>query len=196
MAERCPWCANDPLYIAYHDHEWGRPEAEGRALFEKLVLDGFQAGLSWLTILRKRENFRRRFAGFEPEVLARWGEAEVRAALADSGIVRHRGKIEAAIAAARACLEIEAREGFARFLWRFVDFRPIQNAWEHPGEVPDQTPVSREMSKALRAAGFRYCGPVIVYAFMQASGLVNDHLVGCPARAACAAEGARFTLRR
>ena len=193
MRERCGWCGTDPLYIAYHDREWGRPETDSRALFEKLVLDGFQAGLSWLTTLRKRENDRAALAGLDPARLARWGEAEVARALADPGIVRHRGKIEAAVTNARAWAEIEAREGFDRFLWRFVDYHPRQNAWEALSEVPAETPLSREMSKALKAAGFRFCGPTIVYAFVQATGLVNDHLVSCPQHAACAAEALRVS---
>ena len=194
MGERCDWCGTDPLYVDYHDREWGRPETDSRALFEKLVLDGFQAGLSWLTILRKRESFRASFEGFEPERIARWGEAEVSRALADPGIIRHRGKIEATVSNARAWLEIEAREGFDRFLWQFADFRPRQNAWKSLSEVPADTPMSREMSKALRAAGFRFCGPTIVYAFAQAVGMVNDHLVSCPQHEQCAAEEVR--LRR
>ncbi len=195
MGQRCAWCGTDPLYVAYHDREWGRPETGSRALFEKLVLDGFQAGLSWLTILRKRENFRAAFAQFDPERLARWGEAEVARALADPGIVRHRGKVEAAVLNARAWHEIEAREGFDRFLWRFVDFRPHQNAWARQAEVPAETPLSRELSKALRARGFRFCGPTIVYAFAQAVGMVNDHLAGCPQHAECADEAARLAWR-
>ncbi|MGM0585092.1 MAG: DNA-3-methyladenine glycosylase I [Pseudomonadota bacterium] len=179
MAERCPWCGADPRYVAYHDAEWGVPERDSRALFEKLVLDGFQAGLAWITILRKREAFRARFAGFDPVRLARWGEPEIAAALADPGIVRHRGKIEAAVTGARAWLEIEADQGFSRFLWDFVDHRPLQNRFGSPAEVPAETPLSREVSKALRARGFRFCGPTITYAFMQATGLVNDHLTGC-----------------
>lgn len=190
--KRCAWCGTDPLYVAYHDREWGRPETDSRALFEKLVLDGFQAGLSWLTILRKRENFRAALDGLDPVRLARWSEAEVARALADPGIVRHRGKIEAAVTNARAWEAIEAREGFDRFLWRFVDFRPRRNAWESMAEVPAETPMSREMSKALKAEGFRFCGPTIVYAFAQATGLVNDHLVTCPQHAECAAEAARL----
>jgi DNA-3-methyladenine glycosylase I len=184
----CGWCGTEPIYVAYHDTEWGRPETDGRALYEKLVLDGFQAGLSWLTILRKRESFRAAFDGFDPERIARWGEAEVARALADPGIVRHRGKIEAAIGNARAWAEIEGREGFARYLWQFVDFRPVQNRWEAMAEVPAETPMSRALSKALKAQGFRFCGPTIVYAFAQAVGMVNDHLVGCPQHAECAAE--------
>jgi DNA-3-methyladenine glycosylase I len=190
MAGRCGWCGTDPLYVAYHDEEWGRPETDARALWEKLVLDGFQAGLAWITILRKRENFRRAFEGFEPARVARWGEADVARLLGDAGIVRSRAKIEAAIGNARAWERIEEREGFAPFLWQFVDFRPRQNAWESDAEVPAETPESRAMSKALKAEGFRFCGPVIVYAFMQATGMVNDHVAGCPARGRCAAEGA------
>ncbi|MFQ5565935.1 MAG: DNA-3-methyladenine glycosylase I [Paracoccaceae bacterium] len=192
MTERCGWCGTAPIYVAYHDREWGRPETDSRALYEKLVLDGFQAGLSWLTILRKRDNFRAAFEGFAPERIARWGETDVACALGDTGIVRHRGKIEAAIAGARAWLEIEADGGFDRFLWRFVDFRPVQNAWATMEEVPAETPLSRDMSKALTAAGFRFCGPTIVYAFAQAVGMVNDHLVGCPQHQECAAAAARM----
>jgi DNA-3-methyladenine glycosylase I len=195
MAERCGWCGTEPIYVAYHDAEWGRPETDPRALYEKLVLDGFQAGLSWLTILKKRENFRAAFDGFDPACLARWGETEVARALADPGIVRHRGKIEAAVGNARAWLAIQEREGFDRFLWQFVDLKPVQNAWQSPAEVPAETAMSRDLSKALRAAGFRFCGPTIVYAFAQAVGMVNDHLVGCPQHAACAAEGAKLRWR-
>jgi DNA-3-methyladenine glycosylase I len=191
MTERCGWCGTEPIYVAYHDREWGRPETSSRALFEKLVLDGFQAGLSWLTILKKRDNFRAAFEGFEPTRIARWGERQVARALADAGIVRHRGKIEATIGNARAWLAIEANGGFDRFLWQFVDFKPRQNAWANLAEIPAETPLSREMSKALKAAGFRFCGPTIVYAFAQATGMVNDHLVGCPQHGECAAEAVR-----
>lgn len=187
MGERCDWVGTEPIYIAYHDVEWGVPVRDGRALWEKLILDGFQAGLSWITILRKRENFRRAFAGFDPAVIAGWGEAEVSALLADAGIVRHRGKIEATIGNARAFLDIEAREGFAAFLWDRVDGRPIQNRWRALSEVPAETPVSQALSRDLRAAGFRFAGPTIVYAVMQAAGLVNDHLVACPRHAEVAA---------
>ena len=178
--ERCPWCGTDPLYQAYHDDEWGVPETDPRALWEKLVLDGFQAGPSWITILKKRDNFRATFDGFDPARVARWGEAEVARALADPGIVRHRGKIEATVAGARKYLELEERSGgFAGFLWGFVGGQPIQNAWRSPAEVPTETAESRAMAKALKAEGFRFCGPVISYAFMQATGMVNDHLVTC-----------------
>ena len=186
MSERCGWCGTDPLYVAYHDTEWGRPETDGRALWEKLVLDGFQAGLAWITILRKREAFRAAFEGFEPARIARWGEPEVVRLLGNPGIVRSRAKIEAAIGNARAWERIEAREGFARFIWQFVDFRVAQNAPESLAAVPADTAESRAMARALKAEGFRFCGPVIVYAFMQASGLVNDHLAQCPAREPCA----------
>ncbi|MGF1502497.1 MAG: DNA-3-methyladenine glycosylase I [Paracoccaceae bacterium] len=182
---RCAWCGTDPLYVAYHDEEWGRPTRDGRALWEKLVLDGFQAGLAWITILRKREGFRRAFEGFEPEVIANWGAPEVERLLGDAGIVRSRAKIEATIGNARAFLEIEAREGFSDFLWGFVGHRVAQNRPAGMAEVPTETAESRAMSKALKAAGFKFCGPVIIYAFMQASGLVNDHLAECPTGAAC-----------
>lgn len=181
MGERCGWCGQDPLYVGYHDHEWGVPERDGRALYEKLVLDGFQAGLAWITILRKRDAFRAAFEGFAPPKIARWGEPEVLRLLADPGIVRSRAKIEAAIAGARAWERIEEREGFSAFLWGIVGGAPIQNRFAASGEIPAQTPLSVEMSKALKAEGFKFCGPVIVYAFMQAVGMVNDHIVTCPA---------------
>ncbi|QIE55844.1 DNA-3-methyladenine glycosylase I [Pikeienuella piscinae] len=181
---RCPWCGTDPLYVAYHDEEWGVPERDGRALFEKLILDGFQAGLSWFTILKKRPAFRTAFDGFEPERIARYGEADVARLLADSGIVRHRGKIEATIDGARAWIEIGGADAFEHFLWDFTGGAPIVNRFETAAEVPAETPLSREVSKALKSRGFRFCGPTIVYAFMQAVGMVNDHLTGCPRHAA------------
>ncbi|MCX7888901.1 MAG: DNA-3-methyladenine glycosylase I [Rhodobacteraceae bacterium] len=187
MGERCAWCGSDPLYVAYHDGEWGVPERDPRALWEKLVLDGFQAGLAWITILRKREAFRAAFAGFRPEVIAGWGEAEVARLLADPGIVRHRGKIEATIGNARAFLALEARGGFAPFLWRHVGGRPVQNRFRSAADVPAATPLSARLSRELQAAGFRFVGPTIVYAFMQAVGMVNDHLVTCPAHERVAA---------
>ncbi len=178
---RCPWCGADPLYVAYHDTEWGVPERDGRALFEKLVLDGFQAGLAWITILRKRETMRTRFEGFDPERLAAWGEPEIFAALQDPGIIRARAKVEGAVKNARAYLNVmDSRpDGFTGFLWDFVDGRPVQNAWRVAADVPTQTPVSIAMAKALKKNGFVFCGPVIVYAFMQAVGMVNDHLTDC-----------------
>lgn len=182
MTERCPWCGTDPLYVAYHDEEWGVPLRDGRALWEALVLEGFQAGLAWITILRKREGFRAAFAGFDPAVVAGWGEGDVARLLADPGIVRHRGKVEGAIRSARAWLEVEAREGFADYVWKHVDGRAVQNAPRSMAEVLGETAVSRALSKQLRKDGFAFCGPTTVYAFMQAAGLVNDHLLGCPAR--------------
>ncbi|MBE2277960.1 MAG: DNA-3-methyladenine glycosylase I [Rhodobacteraceae bacterium] len=184
---RCPWCGTDPLYVQYHDTDWGVPERDPRALWEKLVLDGFQAGLSWITILKKRENFRLAFRGFYPGEIAGWGEDEVIRLLADAGIVRHRGKIEGTIRSARAYLDIEANGGFSAFLWSFVGGQPIQTRRIAMAEVPTETAESRAMSKALKARGFAFCGPTITYAFMQATGMVNDHLVTCPRHAACAA---------
>ena len=180
--ERCGWCGQDPLYTAYHDHEWGVPEYDGRALWEKLVLDGFQAGLAWITILRKRDAFRAAFQGFDPAVIATWGEPDVTRLLADPGIVRHRGKIEATIGNARAWLEMGGAEPFSRAMWAYVDGTPIVNRFATLAEVPASTPLSQKISKDLRRAGFRFVGPTIVYAWMQACGLVNDHLVTCPAR--------------
>jgi DNA-3-methyladenine glycosylase I len=184
---RCPWCGIDPVYVAYHDTEWGVPERDSRALWEKLVLDGFQAGLSWITILRKRAAFRAAFAGFDPRTVARWGEPEVQVLLGNAGIVRHRGKIEAAIQSARAWERIEDRQGFADFIWQHTDGCPVQNTFRTPAEVPTETGVSRSLSKALKAEGIRFSGPTIVYAFLQATGVVNDHLLGCPRHAEVAA---------
>ncbi len=189
MTDRCGWVGPDPIYIAYHDTEWGVPEHDSRALWEKLVLDGFQAGLSWLTILKKRENFRRAFAGFDPDIIATWGAAEVARLLADPGIIRHRGKIEATIGNARAWQRIEAEQGFARYLWAHVGGTPIQNGWQSDAQVPAQTRLSSEISKDLKKRGFSFCGPTITYAFMQAVGMVNDHLVTCPRHAAVARGG-------
>jgi len=180
MDGRCSWCGTDPVYVAYHDEEWGVPERDPRALWEKLILDGFQAGLAWITILRKREGFRAAFQGFDPDIIAGWGEPEVARLLADPGIVRHRGKIEATIGNAQAYLEIREREGFDAFLWKHLDGAPAQNAFATSDEVPAETELSCRISKDLKREGFRFCGPTIVYAFMQATGMVNDHLVGCP----------------
>ncbi|MTE01782.1 DNA-3-methyladenine glycosylase I, partial [Paracoccus sp. YIM 132242] len=179
MTDRCPWCGTDPLYVAYHDTEWGVPERDGRALWEKLVLDGFQAGLSWITILRKREAFREEFDGFDPERVAHWDGARIDRALQNPGIIRHRGKIESAVKGARLFLEIESQGGFAPWLWSFVGGQPIQNRFAGMTQVPTATPESTAMSKALKACGFAFCGPVITYAFMQATGMVNDHLTTC-----------------
>lgn len=185
---RCPWPKQDALYLAYHDEEWGVPEYDDRALFEKLVLDGFQAGLSWITILRKRENFRRAFAGFTPATIARYNARKVAALMQNEGIVRNRAKIEGAVASARAWLDVmEKGPGFAELLWGFVDGRPQVNRFRTIKDVPAATDVSRAMSKELAARGFKFCGPTITYAFMQAVGMVNDHLVDCHRHAACAA---------
>ena len=188
---RCTWPGTDPIYVAYHDTEWGVPEYDSRALWEKLILDGFQAGLSWITILKKRDNFRAAFEGFNPEVIANWGEAEVARLVQDEGIIRHRGKIEATIKNARAWCEIEAKEGFDQFLWGYVDGVPLQNKFKTMAEVPPSTPLSERVSKDLKKAGFGFCGPTIVYAFMEATGLVNDHLTTCPAHARVAAMARR-----
>lgn len=176
---RCPWPGVDPLYVAYHDDEWGKPERDGRALYEKLVLDGFQAGLSWITILRKREAFRKAFSGFDPESVARFDEKRLHDLMHDAGIVRNRAKIAGAVLSARAWLEIEETQGFSAYLWDFVDGAPIVNHPERISDVPTQTPLSERISKDLKARGFKFCGPTIAYAFMQAVGMVDDHLVGC-----------------
>ena len=179
MVERCGWCGTEPLYVDYHDNEWGVPERDPRALWEKLVLDGFQAGLSWITILRKRDSFREVFEGFDPERVAAWGEKDVENALQNPGIIRHRGKIEATVKGARLFLEIESDKGFTPWLWGFVDGAPVQNRWTSLSEVPASTDQSVTMSKALKKRGFNFCGPVICYAFMQAVGMVNDHITTC-----------------
>jgi DNA-3-methyladenine glycosylase I len=186
---RCWWPGTDPLYVAYHDTEWGVPEYDDRALFEKLILDGFQAGLSWITILRKREAFRQAFAGFDPQAIARFDGAKIDALMQDAGIVRNRAKIESAVRSAQGWIAIQERQGFARFLWDFVDGEPVQNNPRSRAEIRPETEVSRRISKALKAEGFNFVGPTIVYAFMQAVGMVNDHLVGCFRHAECAALG-------
>jgi DNA-3-methyladenine glycosylase I len=184
---RCPWPSTDPLYVAYHDTDWGVPERDSRALFEKLLLDGFQAGLSWITILRKRDNFRRAFDGFEPQLIARYDEKKIASLMEDAGIVRNRAKIAGSVLSARAYLDIAEKQSFSDFLWSFVDGKPVQNAWRQRGEVPAETELSRRMSKALAEKGFKFCGPTIVYAFMQAVGMVNAHFVDCYRHAECAA---------
>ncbi len=178
---RCTWPgATDAQYIAYHDDEWGVPEYDSRALWEKLVLDGFQAGLAWITILRKREAFRAAFDNFDPEKVAAYGAEDRARLMADAGIVRSNAKIDAAIGGAKLFLEMRDNgEDFADFLWAFVDGKPIDKAWPATGEVPVTSPEAEAMSKALKKRGFKFVGPVIVYAFMQATGMVNDHLAGC-----------------
>mgnify|MGYP003633887437 FL=1 len=177
--KRCDWAGPEQIYLDYHDTDWGVPEYDSRALWEKLILDGFQAGLSWITILKKRENFREAFAGFDPDVIATWGEADVERLLKNPGIIRHRGKIEATITNARVWQAIEMREGFETYLWNFVGGVPLQNKYVTHADVPTWTNTSKQISNDLKKQGFKFCGPTIVYAFMEAVGMVNDHLVSC-----------------
>ncbi|MDA5193159.1 DNA-3-methyladenine glycosylase I [Govanella unica] len=189
---RCPWCGTDPLYVAYHDHEWGVPETDDRELFEKLVLDGFQAGLSWITILRKRDNFRAAFDNFAPELIAAYSPQKIESLMQDSGIVRNRAKIEGTVKSARAWLDLrESGQSFSDFLWQFTDGRTLQNSLKSMTDAQAATPESTAMSKALKQRGFTFCGPTITYAFMQAVGMVNDHLVTCYRHSDCAALGRR-----
>ena len=177
---RCGWITDDPLYLAYHDEEWGVPVHDDRALFEFLILEGAQAGLSWLTILRKRENYRKAFARFDPKKVAKFDGAKVRRLLADAGIVRHRGKIEAAIGNARACLTVQKEFGsFDNYVWQFTGGKPIQNRWRNVKQIPAKTDESAALSKDLVKRGFKFVGPTTCYAFMQAAGLVNDHTTDC-----------------
>jgi DNA-3-methyladenine glycosylase I len=185
---RCPWPGEDPLYRAYHDEEWGVPEYDHRALYEKLVLDGFQAGLSWITILRKRENFRRAFHDFKPERIARYGAKDIARLMEDASIIRSRAKIEAAINGARLWLDIMEKEpgGFTELIWKHVDAMPRARQLKRMQDIPAKTEMSEKLAKELKGRGFKFCGPVIVYAFAQAVGMVNDHLVTCHRYAACA----------
>jgi DNA-3-methyladenine glycosylase I len=183
---RCPWPTSD-LYLAYHDHEWGVPQHDDRVLFEFILLEGAQAGLSWSTILNKRENYRRAFDGFNPQKIAGYGARKVAALLADPGIVRNRLKIAAAIGNAKAFLAVQREFGsFDRYLWRFTGGRPVQNAWRATKQVPARTAESDALSHELKERAFKFVGSTICYAFMQATGMVNDHLVTCPRHAACA----------
>jgi DNA-3-methyladenine glycosylase I len=192
---RCPWAGSAPEYQAYHDDEWGRPVADDVRIYEKLCLEGFQSGLSWLTVLRKRDRFRRAFAGFEPEKVAAFDDGDVLRLLDDAGIIRHRGKIEAAIANARATLAVQADRGsLAALVWDFEPAKRGRAAPVHLGDLPPRTPESVALSKALRRYGFRFVGPTTAYAAMQSLGLVNDHLQGCHVRAACEAERRRLRL--
>ena len=178
--KRCAWPGQDPLYVDYHDTEWGVPEYDDRALYEKLILDGFQAGLSWITILRKRDNFRRAFDNFDPAKIARYNKRKTDALMQDAGIVRNQAKIDGAVLSARAWLDVmEKGPGFSKLLWEFVDGKPKINHFRARSQVPAETPISRAMSKELLGRGFKFCGPTIVYAFMQAVGMVNDHMVTC-----------------
>ncbi len=192
---RCTWPGATPLYVTYHDEEWGVPDWDDRALFEKLILDGFQAGLSWITILKKRDRFREVFDGFEPSIIASYGPEKVEALMNDAGIVRNRSKIEATIGNAKAYLEIMEEQGFSNYLWGFLDGAPLQNGFTGMDDVPAETPLSKEISKDLKKRGFRFCGPTIVYAFMQAVGMVNDHLVTCHRHKPCAELGLRKPTR-
>ena len=177
---RCPWCGTDPVYVKYHDEEWGVPLRDDLALFEFLVLEGAQAGLSWSTILNRREGYRRAFEGFDPGRIARYGDEDVRRLLADEGIIRNRLKVHSAIRNARAFLDLQQQEGsFSGWIWSFVDNEPIQNEWRTLDEVPASTPLSEQISRELKRRGFNFVGPTIVYAHMQATGMVNDHLVDC-----------------
>ncbi len=177
---RCSWCGTDPLYVAYHDTEWGVPLHDDRKLFEMLVLEGAQAGLSWLTVLRKRDAYRAAFDGFEPPVVAAYDQRKVRELLQNEGIIRNRQKIEAAIANARAFIAVQREFGsFDAYTWRFVGGRPKRNAWRTLDEIPAVTPEAEKLSRDLKARGFRFVGPTICYAHMQATGMVNDHLVSC-----------------
>lgn len=191
----CAWAASTPLELRYHDEEWGRPQRDDRVLFEFLLLEGAQAGLSWRTVLEKRDGYRRHFLGFEPLPVAAIDATGIEAMLADPGVIRHRGKLESAVGNARVFLELQARHGsFARYLWQFVDGRPIQNQWRSMAELPAETAASQTLSKELKRLGMRFVGPTICYAYMQAVGLVNDHLADCPCHAECRAEGERFSL--
>jgi len=177
---RCAWCGSDPLYVAYHDQEWGVPAHDDRRLFELLVLEGAQAGLSWITVLRRREAYRRAFAGFDPAAVAEFGPGRVEALLQDPGIIRNRLKVTSAVANARAFLAVQAEFGsFDAYLWRAVDGRPVVNRWRSPAEIPAETPAAHALSRDLRRRGFSFVGPTIVYAYMQAAGLVDDHVLGC-----------------
>jgi DNA-3-methyladenine glycosylase I len=185
--KRCHWPGDDPLYLSYHDTEWGVPEFDSRALYEKLVLDGFQAGLSWITILRKRENFRKAFHDFDPHKIARYGKRDVDRLLKNDGIIRSRAKIEAAIRGAQLWLEIEEKEpdGFSGLIWKHVDGKPKVNRFKNRDQIPAQTELSEDLAWDLKQRGFNFCGPVIVYAFAQAIGMVNDHVTGCFRHAEC-----------
>jgi DNA-3-methyladenine glycosylase I len=184
---RCRWPGVDPLYLSYHDQEWGVPEHDSRALYEKLVLDGFQAGLSWITVLRKRENFRKAFHGFDPARIARYGSRDIDRLLKNDGIIRSRAKIEAAIRGARLWLDIEEKEpgGFSTLIWKHVDGRTQVNHFPSHDRIPAQTAMSEALAKDLKARGFNFCGPVIIYAFAQAVGMVNDHVTACFRHAEC-----------
>ena len=180
MTARCPWAGSDPLYVRYHDKEWGVPVHDDRHFFEMLILEGAQAGLAWITILRKREGYRDVFDGFDPAIVAGYDDRRIEALLGNPAIIRNRLKIDSAVGNARAFLRVQEEHGsFDRYVWRFVDGRPRQNRWRTMAEVPAETPESRALSRDLKRRGFRFVGPTVCYAFMQATGLVNDHLADC-----------------
>lgn len=185
-AQRCPWCGDDPLYQRYHDDEWGVPQGDDRRLFEKLVLEGFQSGLAWITILRKRESFRQAFDNFDCARIARYTDADKARLMADAGIIRNRLKIDATIDNAKAYLALAEHQSLSSLLWGFVDGRAIQNRYKTHEDIPAQTLLSAQISKELKAKGFRFVGPTTLYAFMQSVGMVNDHLTQCHRHAACA----------
>lgn len=191
---RCPWAGNDTLYQQYHDTEWGFPKSDDHALFEKLCLEGFQAGLSWITVLRKREHFRNVFDQFDPEKLVTYDEQKISTLMADPGIIRNKLKIAATISNARAYLELRDRQTLAHFFWGYVDGIPIQNEFSDIDKVPAETTLSKQISKDLKKLGFRFCGPTIVYAFMQSIGMVNDHLTSCHCYVKCAKAAETFEL--
>ena len=180
MEERCSWPGDDALYIQYHDTEWGVPEHNSKMLWEKLTLEGFQAGLSWITILKKRESFRKAFDNFKPEIIVNYDENKIIALLLNENIVRHRGKIEATIKNAKIFLDIEQKQGFNNFLWEYTNHQVLQSNVQTQSEIPTSTILSEQISKDLKKLGYRYCGPTIVYAFMEAAGLINNHLINCP----------------
>ena len=180
MEERCPWPGDDALYIQYHDTEWGVPEHDSKMLWEKLTLEGFQAGLSWITILKKRESFRTAFDNFQPEIVATYDELKITTLLQNKDIIRHRGKIEATVQNAKIFLNIEKDQGFDNFFWKYTSHQTLQSKVQTQSEIPNSTNLSEQISKDLKKLGYRYCGPTIVYAFMEAAGLVNNHMITCP----------------
>ena len=190
----CPWAGDDLLYVNYHNEEWGVPTSDDQKLFEKIILEGFQAGLSWITILRKRQNFRKAFDDFAPEKVANYSDKKINTLLLNEGIIRHRGKIEATRHNARAYLNLNERTNLHTFLWDFLDGQPIKNNFKTMNNVPPQTPLSAQISKALKAEGFKFVGPTTVYAFMQSMGFVNDHLVSCPRHKECGKLAKKFKL--
>ncbi len=183
--KRCPWCKDDPQYCAYHDDEWGVPQYDSLALFEKLCLEGFQAGLSWLTVLRKREHFRVVFDNFDPEKIVLYDEAKIEALMQDKGIIRNRLKVKATVSNAQAFLDLSQKQEFSDFLWNYVDGKPIQTYVKEMSDVPTQTDISQQMSKDLKKLGFKFIGSTICYAFMQSVGMVNDHIVTCAQHEKC-----------